>query len=164
VRTSPYHIGYVEYVRCLTDHLIDETLSLDQIPAWQSDHGQVVATFRLIIPSAESSPIVPTAEPVMQVPRLPAPPSLIDTTPHTLPMESRAPLLHARSQPDVTVQRRPKSRQSDAIDAAQMLVHSASQPVLDEVSAMSFEDAEAIGHRADAIGGVQRGSDDDSSV
>lgn len=40
-------IGDLDYVHVLDDHLKDETLSKDQLPNWQSDHGQVVATIRL---------------------------------------------------------------------------------------------------------------------
>ncbi|MFT5618929.1 MAG: hypothetical protein ACI85I_002164, partial [Arenicella sp.] len=34
-------------VEAYNDHLIDETLSEDSIPVWQSDHGQLVATIEL---------------------------------------------------------------------------------------------------------------------
>jgi endonuclease/exonuclease/phosphatase family metal-dependent hydrolase len=47
VLPNPEHIGYVENVRVLNDHLIDETLASEEIPNWQSDHGQVVATIRM---------------------------------------------------------------------------------------------------------------------
>jgi endonuclease/exonuclease/phosphatase family metal-dependent hydrolase len=47
VRLNPNHVGYVEYVQTFNDHLIDDTLSDDDIPNWQSDHGQVAATIRL---------------------------------------------------------------------------------------------------------------------
>lgn len=47
IRQNPQHIGVVEYVSVLNDHLVDETLSDEKIPRWQSDHGQVVATIRL---------------------------------------------------------------------------------------------------------------------
>lgn len=47
VRQNPAHIGIVEYVRVHNDHLIDDTLSDDKIPLWQSDHGQVTATIQL---------------------------------------------------------------------------------------------------------------------
>lgn len=47
VRQNPNRLGYVEYVRVFNDHLIDETLSDDRIPFWQSDHGQVVTTIQL---------------------------------------------------------------------------------------------------------------------
>lgn len=40
-------IGKVVYVSTLKDHLIDETLSYEEVEKWQSDHGQVVASFRL---------------------------------------------------------------------------------------------------------------------
>jgi endonuclease/exonuclease/phosphatase family metal-dependent hydrolase len=47
VLPNPEHIGYVENVRVLNDHLIDETLASEEIPNWQSDHGQVVATIQM---------------------------------------------------------------------------------------------------------------------
>jgi endonuclease/exonuclease/phosphatase family metal-dependent hydrolase len=47
VHQNPKRLGEVEYVSVLNDHLIDETLSEDKVPVWQSDHGQVVATIRL---------------------------------------------------------------------------------------------------------------------
>jgi endonuclease/exonuclease/phosphatase family metal-dependent hydrolase len=47
VRQNPKRLGQVEYVSIFNDHLIDETLSDDKVPVWQSDHGQVVATIRL---------------------------------------------------------------------------------------------------------------------
>lgn len=47
VQTNPKHVGYVEYVKVLNDHLIDETLSHNTMQKTQSDHGQVVATLRL---------------------------------------------------------------------------------------------------------------------
>ncbi|MBN1584252.1 MAG: endonuclease/exonuclease/phosphatase family protein [Anaerolineae bacterium] len=47
VNQNPDHIGIVEYVRVYNDHLVDDTLSADKIPAWQSDHGQVTVTIRL---------------------------------------------------------------------------------------------------------------------
>lgn len=47
VRQNPQRLGYVEYVKVFNDHLIDETLSDDRIPFWESDHGQVVATIQL---------------------------------------------------------------------------------------------------------------------
>lgn len=40
-------IGRVGYVSVFNDHLIDETLSNDEIEPWQSDHGQVVASIDL---------------------------------------------------------------------------------------------------------------------
>lgn len=40
-------IGIVEYVSVLNDHLIDETLSKEEVEPWQSDHGQVVAAIEL---------------------------------------------------------------------------------------------------------------------
>jgi predicted extracellular nuclease len=40
-------IGRILNVEAYNDHLIDETLSEDSIPVWQSDHGQLVATIEL---------------------------------------------------------------------------------------------------------------------
>ena len=37
-------LGQIVNVQVFNDHLIDESLSGDQVPIWQSDHGQVVAT------------------------------------------------------------------------------------------------------------------------
>ena len=47
MRANPEYRGYVEYVKVFNDHLIDETLSNEEVPVTQSDHGQVVATIRL---------------------------------------------------------------------------------------------------------------------
>jgi hypothetical protein len=47
VRQNPRRLGYVEYVKVFNDHLIDQTLSHDKIPKWQSDHGQVVITIQM---------------------------------------------------------------------------------------------------------------------
>ena len=47
VRQNPRRLGYVEYVKVYNDHLIDETLSDDRIPKWESDHGQVCTTIQL---------------------------------------------------------------------------------------------------------------------
>jgi len=47
VRQNPQRLGYVEYVKVFNDHLVDETLSDDRPPLWESDHGQVVATIQL---------------------------------------------------------------------------------------------------------------------
>ncbi|WP_197036207.1 endonuclease/exonuclease/phosphatase family protein [Fischerella sp. PCC 9605] len=47
VAQNPRRIGQVTYVSVLNDHLIDETLSDDQVDIWKSDHGQVVACFKL---------------------------------------------------------------------------------------------------------------------
>lgn len=47
VRGNPQYRGYVEYVKVFNDHLIDETLSNEDVPMTQSDHGQVVATIKL---------------------------------------------------------------------------------------------------------------------
>ena len=43
VDENPNAIGRVRNVSQFNDHLIDETLSDERIPLWQSDHGQVVA-------------------------------------------------------------------------------------------------------------------------
>ncbi|MEA5536321.1 endonuclease/exonuclease/phosphatase family protein [Crocosphaera sp. XPORK-15E] len=40
-------IGKVTYVSVFNDHLIDEMLSDAEVEPWQSDHGQVVASFQL---------------------------------------------------------------------------------------------------------------------
>lgn len=42
VRENPNHIGRVTMVRTFNDHLLDETISEERIPNWQSDHAQVV--------------------------------------------------------------------------------------------------------------------------
>lgn len=47
VAQNPDRLGRVEYVSVFNDHLIDETLSKEGIPKWQSDHGQVVAAIAL---------------------------------------------------------------------------------------------------------------------
>ena len=47
VLPNPDHLAYVENVVVLNDHLIDETLSSEEVPVWQSDHGQVIATIKL---------------------------------------------------------------------------------------------------------------------
>ena len=47
VRQNPNRLGYVEYVKVYNDHLIDETLSDDRPPRWESDHGLVTATIQL---------------------------------------------------------------------------------------------------------------------
>ncbi|GEN26212.1 nuclease [Halomonas cupida] len=44
---NPDRIGDMDYVHVLDDQLKDDTLSRDRLPRWKSDHGQVVATFRL---------------------------------------------------------------------------------------------------------------------
>ena len=44
---NPRRIGRVEYVRVFNDHLIDDTLSSEALPVWQSDHGQVVVSIEL---------------------------------------------------------------------------------------------------------------------
>ena len=47
VEENPNHIGRIGYVKVYNDHLVDETQSDDDIPSWESDHGQVVATLEL---------------------------------------------------------------------------------------------------------------------
>lgn len=47
VAQNPDRIGRVGYVSVLNDHLLDETLSDETIPKWQSDHGQIVASIEL---------------------------------------------------------------------------------------------------------------------
>ncbi len=47
MHTNPHRVASVEYVGVLNDHLISEALTTQEIPFWQSDHGQVVATFKL---------------------------------------------------------------------------------------------------------------------
>lgn len=47
VAQNPARVGRVVYVSVFNDHLIDETLSPEAIPNWQSDHGQVVAAIEL---------------------------------------------------------------------------------------------------------------------
>ncbi|MEM6344305.1 MAG: endonuclease/exonuclease/phosphatase family protein [Bacteroidota bacterium] len=47
VEENPNHIGRIGYVKVYNDHLVDETQSDDDLPAWESDHGQVVATLEL---------------------------------------------------------------------------------------------------------------------
>jgi hypothetical protein len=46
--SNPDHSASVENVVVLNDHLIDETLSSEEVPIWQSDHGQVAAVFELM--------------------------------------------------------------------------------------------------------------------
>ncbi len=41
------NIGRVVYTSVFNDHLIDKTLGYETISKWQSDHGQVVATFEM---------------------------------------------------------------------------------------------------------------------
>ena len=41
-------LGRVINVEAYNDHLIDETLSEESVPVWQSDHGQLVATIELM--------------------------------------------------------------------------------------------------------------------
>ena len=47
VAENPHHVGRVNYVSVLNDHLIDDTLSNDDVQLWQSDHAQVVASIEL---------------------------------------------------------------------------------------------------------------------
>lgn len=47
VAQNPSRQGRVRYVSVLNDHLVDETLSFDQVEKWQSDHAQVVASIQL---------------------------------------------------------------------------------------------------------------------
>jgi hypothetical protein len=47
VAQNPDLIGKVTYVSVYNDHLIDETLSYEDMKKWKSDHGQVVASIRL---------------------------------------------------------------------------------------------------------------------
>jgi len=47
IAENPYHVGRVNYVSVLNDHLVDDTLSRDGVELWQSDHGQVVAAIAL---------------------------------------------------------------------------------------------------------------------
>jgi endonuclease/exonuclease/phosphatase family metal-dependent hydrolase len=47
VDVNPKRMGRVGYVSVFNDHLIDETLSNDEVEPWQSDHGQVVASIEL---------------------------------------------------------------------------------------------------------------------
>ncbi len=47
VTQNPDRVGRVAYVAVLNDHLIDETLSHEAAPNWQSDHGQVVASIEI---------------------------------------------------------------------------------------------------------------------
>lgn len=47
VAENPKHIGLVEYVRYLNDHLFESYESAEEFKNWQSDHGQVVASIRL---------------------------------------------------------------------------------------------------------------------
>lgn len=47
VTQNPERVGRVVYVSVFNDHLVDETLSSEEVPDWQSDHGQVVASIDL---------------------------------------------------------------------------------------------------------------------
>jgi endonuclease/exonuclease/phosphatase family metal-dependent hydrolase len=47
VADNPAHIGRIGLVRTFNDHLVDGTLSEEDVPLWQSDHGQVVASIEL---------------------------------------------------------------------------------------------------------------------
>ena len=44
---NPKRIGNVKNLRCLTDHLRDNTLTRERVPIWKSDHAQVVATLSI---------------------------------------------------------------------------------------------------------------------
>lgn len=59
IRANRRHVGYVEYVADLNDHLIDSTLSREPPPVWTSDHGQVVATLVLRAKPSERSSVDP---------------------------------------------------------------------------------------------------------
>jgi predicted extracellular nuclease len=45
--TNPKRIGFFEYMRVFNDHLIDQKLANEEIPVWQSDHGQVIVAIDL---------------------------------------------------------------------------------------------------------------------
>lgn len=47
-RFNPNHIGEVEYLHFLNDHIVDTTLTSGDGGRTESDHGQVVATIRLL--------------------------------------------------------------------------------------------------------------------
>ncbi|OHD56481.1 MAG: hypothetical protein A2Y33_15245 [Spirochaetes bacterium GWF1_51_8] len=47
VHSNPAHIGRVEYMRIFNDHILDRTLTNEDIPEWQSDHGQVLVSLIL---------------------------------------------------------------------------------------------------------------------
>jgi len=47
VKENPNNIGRVGNVKVFNDHLLDETLSNDRLPNWQSDHAQVVVNIEL---------------------------------------------------------------------------------------------------------------------
>jgi hypothetical protein len=47
VKEYPKNIGRVGNVQVFNDHLIDETLSSERLPCWQSDHAQVVVSIEL---------------------------------------------------------------------------------------------------------------------
>jgi predicted extracellular nuclease len=47
VAQNPDRVGRVTSVSVFNDHLIDEIFSEEEVEQWQSDHGQVVASFRL---------------------------------------------------------------------------------------------------------------------
>jgi endonuclease/exonuclease/phosphatase family metal-dependent hydrolase len=55
VAENPNAIGQIRNVAIFNDHLIDETLSEDSIPCWQSDHGQVVATIEFKVTKDEKT-------------------------------------------------------------------------------------------------------------
>lgn len=47
VAENPRNVGRVGYVSVFNDHLLDDTLSQDEVQPWQSDHAQVVASIEL---------------------------------------------------------------------------------------------------------------------
>lgn len=47
VGQNPDRVGRVVYVSVFNDHLLDGTLTQEEVPNWQSDHGQVVASIEL---------------------------------------------------------------------------------------------------------------------
>jgi hypothetical protein len=47
IRSNPESIGHVEYMRLFNDYVIDRTLTKEDIPEWQSDHGQVLVSLSL---------------------------------------------------------------------------------------------------------------------
>lgn len=49
-RINPKRLGEVEYVHYFNDHLVDRTLSREKPDRIKSDHGQAVATLRLLEP------------------------------------------------------------------------------------------------------------------
>jgi len=47
VNENPRHVGAVEYLRLYNDHLLDQSLTDEPQPSWQSDHGQVLVSIKL---------------------------------------------------------------------------------------------------------------------